>query len=143
MEELLNQLLPEMNNPTNYYVTPISPEEWRSVLREPNWIVFPADGYLCYIHRFKRQAVVASFDSAAENTNPFYRVSVDLLCAKCGAPTHPATYHAWSETCVLCGPCADSWRVWLKRREAQFSHCLRGETTSFAQAALTSIKPTH
>lgn len=40
-----------------------------------------------------------------------------------------------------CGWCARNWWRWLKSREAQMSLLRPGQTTSFAQAAATSIRP--
>jgi len=63
-------------------------------------------------------------------------------CLICRGPFHPATGHKWTETCALCLRCTLDWIDWLKRREAQMRAILKKkkQTTSFMEAALTSIK---
>jgi hypothetical protein len=62
-------------------------------------------------------------------------------CSACGGPYHPATGHRWTESMVLCGRCALDWKAWLKAREAAMNRIKNGCTMSFAQAAITSIRP--
>lgn len=42
-----------------------------------------------------------------------------MTCAACGTPAHPATWHAFTATCVLCGPCARDFLAWLKRHTSR------------------------
>jgi hypothetical protein len=69
-----------------------------------------------------------------------------MKCSACNNPYHPATGHAWSETFRLCGPCAISFKDWLKGRMGAMGARLKDKKTgqrqseSFADAAARSIK---
>lgn len=60
-------------------------------------------------------------------------------CSACGGAFHPATGHAWTANLVLCHSCTQDWMKWLRRRQSQFSAVRKGGTTSFMDAALSSV----
>lgn len=62
-------------------------------------------------------------------------------CSACKGPFHPATGHQWSENCRLCNGCTRDFIKWIKHREANMGHVRKGQTESFTDAALRSIKP--
>jgi pullulanase/glycogen debranching enzyme len=68
-----------------------------------------------------------------------------MKCAACSGPYHPATGHVLSENFVLCGPCAISFKDWLKNRMGMMSAKLKNKRTgermseSFQDAAAKSI----
>lgn len=69
-----------------------------------------------------------------------------MTCAICHGPYHPATGHAFTESCVLCGPCARDFYQWYKTRMIQMGKPQRkrggldkGLVVIFAEAAGKSI----
>ena len=54
-----------------------------------------------------------------------------MTCASCKGVAHPATGCAWSETTLVCGPCARSFWRWMM----QHTRARKGKP-SFYDAAL-------
>jgi hypothetical protein len=75
-----------------------------------------------------------------------------MICSACQGPYHPATGHILAKEdeefgCfVLCGPCAISFKDWLKGRMGAMQARLKNKHTgtrmeeSFHDAAMKSIK---
>lgn len=69
-----------------------------------------------------------------------------MKCSACQGPYHPATGHYFAEDFVLCGPCAISFKDWLKGRMGAMQARLKNKHTgtrmeeSFHDAAMKSIK---
>lgn len=62
-------------------------------------------------------------------------------CSICTGPFHPTTGHIPSTKTFVCGACAKDFWAWLKARMASMASKRKGEATSFADAAATSIHP--
>lgn len=58
------------------------------------------------------------------------------VCNACGGPYHPSTGHVFTPTHVVCGPCARSWKDWLKGMMSR-----RWGGQRFYDHALTSVRP--
>ena len=71
---------------------------------------------------------------------------MDVTCIYCKGPVSLPT--AWvlsnknNKLVIFCGRCAKDFARWYKNRMCQFSHKLKGQTVSFSEAAMSSIKPT-
>jgi len=67
-----------------------------------------------------------------------------MKCSQCGGPWHPATGHAWTETCVLCHRCAGYFFGWMIKHTSRREGTKGGKrkhpcSVLFYEAAGTSI----
>ena len=52
-----------------------------------------------------------------------------MKCSACGGPYHQDTGHVLSDNFVLCGPCAISFKDWLKRRMGMMGARIKNKKT--------------
>jgi hypothetical protein len=62
-----------------------------------------------------------------------------MKCKSCKGPYHIQTGHRWSDTFVICGPCAIDWLKWLKKRMNSMDSKRKEMLSSFSDNAAKSI----